>query len=105
MKDLQIKAQTLAEHLNKNGFHIESVITYDKGQTILFKTVPEDTVFLTQYFGIGWNAGVQLKFHVINGKLLYKGKGAFGFHTDAYDTPANNNTLNDLVKNTENYSF
>jgi len=105
MKDLQNKAENLAAHLNGNGFNIETVITYNKDQIVFLKKVSEDTVILTQYFGIGWGAGVQLVFNVINGKLVFRKKGVFGFRTDVYDTPANNNTLNNLVQIAQNYPF
>jgi len=105
MNDLQSKAKKLAEHLNSIGFNIETVISYTKGQQVLFKKVPEDMIFISQYFGREWASGVQLKFKLINSKLIFLGKGAFGFHSDKYDTTVNNSVLTKLVQTVENYTI
>ena len=105
MNDLQSKARKLAEHLNSIGYNIETVIAYTKGQKVLFKKVQEDMIFISQYFGREWASGVQLKFKVIDSKLIFLGKGAFGFHNDEYDTTVNNNVLTNLIQIVEKYSI
>jgi hypothetical protein len=93
----------LQNHLSTSKYNVTFVKTFNKGETVLFKTVKEDKLILSLYFSVEWAIGIQLVFNFINGKFIFLKKGAFDFRDDKYNTPENNKILDSFIKEVENF--
>jgi hypothetical protein len=80
---------------------ITNVIGVKKGTRLLFKTLKNDQITFTNCFGNSWDSGVQLIFNVIDDRLVYATKGAFGWRSESYNTPENNKTLANIISKIE----
>ena len=96
-EDLMKIGRNVSDKLNRTGYNIHTVQGFVKNS--------KNLIALNQYFSVGWDSGIKLKFELIDNKLKFVGYGAFAFRNDKYDTIENKKILENLIKDVENINI